>query len=108
MIPKMIAHIEATGQEVIGNLRFETVIMDAGWKLDNKGNRYWQREKCMYLPIFEAYQLLEPFSGTTRIIVNNKFDFIGYSNGNMRLIALKPVDKLSCEQEERKWDENVY
>lgn len=100
MIPKMIAHIEATGQEVIGNLRFETVIMDAGWKLDNKGNRYWQREKYMYLPIFETYQLLEPFGEITRIIVNNKFDFIGYHDGNMRLIALKPVDKLPGEQEE--------
>ena len=30
MIPKMIAHIESTGQEVIGNLRFETVVMYAG------------------------------------------------------------------------------
>lgn len=100
MIPKMIAHIEATGQEVIGNLRFETVIMDAGWKLDNKGNRYWQREKYMYLQIFETYHLLEPFGEITRIIVNNKFDFIGYHDGNMRLIALKPVDKLPGEQEE--------
>lgn len=100
MIPKMIAHIEATGQEVLGNLRLETVVMDARWKLDNKGNRYWQGKKYMYLPIFEAYQLLEPFRGTTRIIVNNKFDFIGYHDGNMRLIAFKPVDKLPGEQEE--------
>ena len=108
MIPKMIAQIEATGQEVLGNLRLETVVMDDGWKLDDKGHRCWQKEKYMYLPIFEAYQLLDPFSGTTRIIVNNKFDFIGYHDGNMRLIALKPVDKLPGEQEEQKWDENVY
>ena len=108
MIPKMIAHIEATGQNILGSLKFEGIAVDAGWKLDNKGNRYWQRKKYMYLPIFEAYQLLEPFRGTTRIVVNNKFDFVGYHDGNMRLIALKPVDKLPGEQEERKWDENVY
>lgn len=64
--------------------------------------------KYMYLPIFETYQLLEPFSGTTRIIVNNKFDFVGYHDGNIRLIAMEPVDKFHGEQEERKWDENVY
>ena len=40
----MIAHIEATGQEVLGNLRFDTIVMDAGWKLDDKGHRYWQRK----------------------------------------------------------------
>ena len=62
----------------------------------------------MYFPIFEAYQQLKRFRGTTRIIVNNKFDFIGYHDGNTRLIAMEPVDKLPCEQEERKWDENVY
>lgn len=104
----MIARIETTGQEVLGNLRFETVVMDAGWKLDDKGHRFWKKEKYMYLPIFETYQPLKHFRGATRIIVNNKFDFIGYNDGNMRLIAMEPVDKLPCEQEERKWDENVY
>lgn len=57
-------------------------------------------KKYMYFPIFEAYQQLKRFRGTTRIIVNNKFDFIGYHDGNIRLIALKPVDKLPGEQEE--------
>ena len=100
MIPKMIAHIEVTGQEVLGNLRFETVVTDAGWKLDDKGHQYWQRKKYMYLPNFEVYQPLKHFRGTTRIIVNNKFDFVGYHDGNTCLIAYEPVDKLHGEQEE--------
>lgn len=52
MIPKMIDHIEATGQEVLGNLRFETVVMDAGWKIDDKGHRYWREKNtciCRFL-----------------------------------------------------------
>lgn len=36
MIQKTIAHIETTGQEVLGILRFETITTDAGWKLDGK------------------------------------------------------------------------
>ena len=99
MIPKMIAHIEETGQEVLGNLKFETVVMDAGWRLDDKGHLYWQREKYMYLPIFETYQSLKPFRGTTKITVNDKFDFIAYHR-NTCLIAIESVDKLLDEQEE--------
>lgn len=99
MIQKTIAHIETTGQEVLGILRFETITTDAGWKLDGKRKMYWQTAKVLYLPIFKTYQLIEPFSETSKVVVNNKFEFIAYA-GNGCLIGLEPISKLPSEQED--------
>ena len=99
MIQKAIAHIETTGQEVIGILRFETITTDAGWKLDGKRKLYWQTPKALYLPIFETYQLIEPFSETSKVVVNNKFEFIAYA-GNGCLIGVEPISKRPGEQED--------
>lgn len=92
MIQKAIAHIETTGQEVIGILRFETITTDAGWKLDDKGKLYWQPPKEKYLPIFKTYQRIEPFRGTSKVVVNNKFEFIAYS-GVRCLIGTEAISK---------------
>lgn len=99
MIQKAIAHIETTGQEVIGILRFETITTDARWKLDDKRKLYWQTPKALYLPIFETYQLIEPFSETSKVVVNNKFEFIAYA-GNGCLIGVEPISKRPGEQED--------
>lgn len=99
MIQKAIAHIETTGQEVLGILRFETITTDAGWKLDGKRKLYLQTPKKLYLPIFETYQLIEPFSETSKVVVNNKFEFIAYA-GNGCLIGLEPISKRPGEQED--------
>lgn len=94
MILKAIAHIEATGQEVLGVLIFETITIDAGWKCDDKEKLYWQTPKEKYLPIFETYQLIEPFSETSKVVVNNKFEFIAYS-GVRCLIGTEAISKTS-------------
>lgn len=94
MIPKAIAHIEATGREVLGDLIFETIIIDAGWKLDDKGKLYWQPPKEKYLPIFKTYQRIEPFRGTSKVVVNNKFEFIAYS-GVRCLIGMEAISRTS-------------
>lgn len=107
MMPKMIAHIEATGQEILGNLRFDTVVMDGGWKINDKGKRYWERAKYVYFPVFDSYQLLKKFRGISRITVNNKFEFMGYCVNDTRLNAMEPVNELPGEQKEQEWDENV-
>nr|DAW02531.1 MAG TPA: hypothetical protein [Caudoviricetes sp.] len=99
MIQKTIAHIETTGQEVLGILRFETITTDAGWKLDGKRKLYWQTPKALYMPIFETYQLIEPFSETSKVVVNNKFEFIAYA-GNGCLIGVEPISKRPSEQED--------
>ena len=100
MIPKSIAHIEATGRDVLGVLKFETIIMDGGWEIDDKGNKHWQGRKGMYLPIFETYQQIEPFNGISKVVVNNKFEFIAYA-GNRRLIGVEPISKRPGEQDEK-------
>lgn len=99
MIPKAIAHIEATGREVLGALIFETITIDAGWKHDDKGGLYWQTPKEKYLPIFKTYQRIEPFRGTSNVVVNNKFEFIAYA-GNGCLIGVEPISKRPGEQED--------
>lgn len=99
MMLKAIAHIKATGQEVLGALIFETIIIDAGWKLDDKGKLYWQLQKEKYLPIFKTYQRIEPFRGTSKVVVNNKFEFIAYA-GNGCLIGVDPISKRPGEQED--------
>ena len=82
--------------------------MDGRWKINDKGNQYWEGAKCVYFPVFDSYQLLENFSGISRITVNNKFKFMGYCGNGTRLIASEPVNELPGEQKEQKWDENVY
>lgn len=94
MILKAIAHIKATGQEVLGVLIFETITIDAGWKHDDKGELYWQTPKEKYLPIFKTYQRIEPFRGTSKVVVNNKFEFIAYS-GVRCLIGTEAISKTS-------------
>lgn len=94
MILKAIAHIKATGQAVLGVLIFETITIDAGWKHDDKGELYWQTPKEKYLPIFKTYQRIEPFRGTSKVVVNNKFEFIAYS-GVRCLIGTEAISKTS-------------
>lgn len=94
MMLKAIAHIKATGQEVLGVLIFETITIDAGWKHDDKGELYWQTPKEKYLPIFKTYQRIEPFRGTSKVVVNNKFEFITYS-GVRCLIGTEAISRTS-------------
>ena len=94
-----IAHIETTGQEVLGILRFEKITTDAGLKPDGKRKLYWKTPKALYLPIFETYQLIDHFSETSKVVVNNKFEFIAYA-GNGCLIGLDPISKRPGEQED--------
>lgn len=99
MIQKAIAHIETTWQEVLGVLIFETITIDARWKYDDKGKLYWQTPKEKYLPIFKTYQRIEPFRGTSKVVMNNKFEFIAYS-GVRCLIGTEAISKRPGEQED--------
>lgn len=93
------AYVEKTGQKVLGILRFKTITTDAGFKLDSKRKMYWQTPKALYLSIFETYQLIEPFSETSKVVVNNKFKFIAYA-GNGCLIGVESISKRPGEQED--------
>lgn len=100
MIPNTIAHIKATGQDVIGILKFDSVLVDGGWRINEKGRKYWVKSKFMYAPYFESAELINPFSGYSNICVGNRFWFTAYC-GKRRLCGTELISELPSEMKRK-------
>lgn len=95
-----ICYIKKTGQSVLGKLQYEGIILGAGWRLDDKGKKYWDYGKVAYIPIFKCCHPdpVKRFIGFSEIIVDDKIEFTAYCGsavcGSYSLIGKDPVDEL--------------
>ena len=97
-----LCYVKKTGQRVSGELKYEGIIIDAGWHLDDKGKRYWKHGKHMYVPIFECGEPAKRFEGYSEIIVDDKTEFTAYYGdgflGIGRLIGKDTIDDLPSDK----------
>lgn len=93
-----ICYIKKTGQSVSGELKYEGIWYDGGWRLDDKGKKHWEHGKYVYIPIFKCCHPAKQFAGYSEIIVNDKIEFTAYCGsavcGIYSLIGKDPVDEL--------------
>nr|DAI50738.1 MAG TPA: hypothetical protein [Bacteriophage sp.] len=79
-----ICYIKKTGQSVLGKLQYEEVMLGTGWRLDDKGKKYWDHGKFAYIPIFKCGHPVKRFIGYSEIIVDDKIEFTAYCSGDYR------------------------
>lgn len=93
-----ICYIKKTGQSVLVKLQYEGIILGAGWRLDDKGEKYWDYGKVAYIPIFKCCHpdQVKRFIGCSEIIVDDKIEFTAYCSGDYRgiysLIGKDPIN----------------
>lgn len=91
------AHIEATGQEVSGVLRFDEINFNAGWIIDEKGRKKYKYGHIEYIPVFETAEFVKPFEDFSDVHTE-KIDFQAYygpsaETNTFRLVGAKQISE---------------
>lgn len=91
------AHIEATGQEVLGILGFSEISFNAGWIIDEKGRKKYKYGHIEYIPVFETDEFVKPFYDFSNVHTE-KIDFKAYygprtETNTFCLVGAKPISE---------------
>lgn len=91
------AHIEATGQEVLGVLGFGEISFNSGWIIDEKGRKKYEHGHIEYIPVFETAEFVKPFECFTNVHTE-KIDFQAYygssaETNTFHLVGSKPISE---------------